>query len=94
MEEEAINEAICWEFDRARDGLPCDFQADFDGEVGKLVGSSDIIKKQQWLATIWYARDFLRTSQGLDPEERDPVAQAFITRFHLRKKRKREAANL
>ena len=45
VEEEAINEAIPWEFDRGRDGLPCDFQADFDGEVGKLVGISDTIKK-------------------------------------------------
>ena len=89
VEEDAIHNAIRQEFERGRDELPGGFTDDFNGSVSKIVDGKDIIRKQQWLASIWYARDFLRRSQDLDPEERDPVAQAFITRFHLRRKRKR-----
>ena len=86
-EVEAVTKAIERECRRGLDGLPGEFVGSFRGEVEKLVNSEDIVMKQQWLASIWYARDHLRFRQNLDPEERDPLAQAFITRFNLRRKR-------
>ena len=85
----AIDESIKSEFTRGLDGLPREFSGSFTGELKKKLEDWDVVYKQQWLASIWYARDNLRLSQGLDEEVRDPLAQAFITRFHLRRKRKR-----
>ena len=87
-EVEAVTKAIEYEFSRGLDGLPGEFVGSFRGEVEKLAKSEDIVMKQQWLASIWFARDHLRFRQNLEPEERDPLAQAFITRFKLRRKRK------
>ena len=92
-EEEAVNEAIKAEFARGRDGIPLAFDIDINGRAERITEEKDLTRKQQWLASIWYARDFLRKEQDLDPEERDPLAQAFITRFHLRRKRKRDRIN-
>ena len=85
----AIYDAIKIEFIRGLDGLPREFSGSFTGEVKKKLDDWDVVYKQQCLASIWYARDNLRLSQGLNGEIRDPLAQAFITRFHLRRKRKR-----
>ena len=80
-----MNEAIRNEFARGRDGIPLVFNIDISGRAERIIDEKDLARKQQWLASIWYARDFLRKEQDLDPEERDPLAQAFITRFHLRR---------
>ena len=69
-----------------------DYRRNFNGEVEKILDDKNIIGKQQWLATIWYARDYLRTSQGLDIEDRNPLARAFIDRFKVRRKRKKGEA--
>ena len=87
-EAKALTQAIEHEFRRGLDGLSGEFVGSFRGEVEKLAKSEDIVMKQQWLASIWFARDHLRFRQNLEPEERDPLAQAFITRFKLRRKRK------
>ena len=89
-EVEAVTKAVEYEFSRGLDGLPGEFVGSFRGEVERLAKSEDIVMKQQWLASIWFARDHLRFRQNLDPEERDPLEQAFITRFKLRRKRKRK----
>ena len=88
-EEKAVEEAIRWEFNRGLDGLPAELRGNFDGEVEKILEDKNVIGRQQWLATIWYARDYLRTSQGLDMEDRNPLARAFIERFKVRRKRRR-----
>ena len=92
-EVEAITKAIEHEFNRGLDGLSGEFVGSFRGEVEQLAKSEDIVMKQQWLASIWFARDHLRFRQNLEPEERDPLAQAFITRFKLRRKRKLTLGN-
>ena len=84
----AIDGAIHLEFQRGLDGLPGEFAGNFRGTEADILKSTNIIWKQQWLSSIWYARDYLRQKQGLVVEERDPLAQAFITRFNLRRKRK------
>ena len=61
----------------------------FSGEVERIVEDKNMIGKQQWLASVWYARDYLRFTHGLDKEERNPLAQAFIERFKVRRKRRR-----
>lgn len=86
---EAVDEAIRVEFRRGLDGLPGEFAGNFRGDVKQLLDKKDPVIKQQWLASIWYARDNLRLEQGLDEDVRDPLAAAFISRFHLRRKRKR-----
>ena len=85
-----MTKAIEMEFRRGLDGLPGEFAGSFRGEVEKLAKSEDIVMKQQWLASIWFARDHIGFSQGLEPEERDPLAQAFTNRFRLRLKRRRK----
>ena len=88
-EEKAVEESIQLEFNRGLDGLPAEIRDNFVGEVERILEDKNVIGKQQWLATIWYARDYLRTSQGLDMEDRNPLARAFIERFKVRRKRKR-----
>ena len=70
-------------------GSPENFVGNFRAQVKDIVESNNLVWKQQWLSSIWFARDHLRHQQGLDLEDRDPLAQAFITRFNLRKKRRR-----
>ena len=86
---EAVDEAIRTEFIRGLDGLPVEFAKDFSGDVEEIIEGRNPVRKQQWLASIWYARDFMREAQGLDPVVKDPLAQAFITRFQVRRKRRR-----
>ena len=84
-----MEDAIRWEFSRGLDGLPAEMSGNFKGDVERIVKDKNIVGKQQWLASIWYARDYLRSSQGLDKEDRNPLAQAFIERFKVRRKRRR-----
>ena len=86
---EAVDKAIRTEFTRGLDGLPAEFSKDFSGSVEDIIGGHNPVRKQQWLASIWHARDFLRAQIGLDPIAKDPLAKAFITRFHTRRKRRR-----
>ena len=87
-EMEAVEDAIRWEFNRGLDGLPAELSGNFQGDVDRILENKNIVGQQQWLATIWYARDYLRHAQGLDKEERNPLARAFIDRFEVRRKRK------
>ena len=86
---EAVDKAIRMEFTTGLDGLPAEFLKGFSGSVEDIIDRRNPVRKQQWLASIWYARDFLREARGLDPISRDPLAQAFITRFQVRRKRRR-----
>ena len=88
-EVEAVTKAVEYEFSWGLDGLLGEFVGSFRGEVERLAKSEDIVMKQQWLALIWFARDHLRFRQNLEPEERDSLAQAFITRFRLRRRREK-----
>lgn len=81
---ETVDEAIRTEFTQGLDGLPPAFAKNFSGLVNNIVRLSNLVRKQQWFAYIWYARNFLREANGLDPIARDPLTQAFIIRFQVR----------
>ena len=86
---DAVHTAIRTEFTRGLDGLPPEFAEDFSGTANAIIEWTNPVRKQQWLASIWYARDFMRKAVGLDPLTKDPLAQAFISRFQVRRKRRR-----
>ena len=81
-----MEEAIRWEFNTGLDGLPTELRENFNREVEKILEDKNVVGKQQWLATIWSATDYLRTSQGLYIEDRNPLARAFIEKFKLPRK--------
>ena len=58
-------------------------------EVDRLI-QAVALAKQQWLGTVWFARDRLRFEQGLTPWEKDLTAASFLRRARARRKRNRE----
>ena len=88
VEVDAIDRVIRWEFVVGRNELPISFSGFFRGTVDRVL-NKDAVSKAQWLHSIWLARDFYRSQQGLDPWPRDTVAATFLLRSTSRKKRRR-----
>lgn len=88
MESEAVENAIWREFIIGRNGLLQEYLGLFRGTVQRIL-KQDTAVQQQWLSIVWAGRDRIRRSQNLDPWMRNPLAAAFISRFHLRRKRKK-----
>ena len=86
---QAINAAVRWELLVGRNGLSSEYNRFFSVEIDRLI-RTDALAKQQWLSTVWFARDRLRFEQGLTPWEKDPTAASFLKRARARRKRNRE----
>jgi hypothetical protein len=77
QEVSAINRSIRIEFTRAGNGLPAIYQHLFQINIDDLLASSTSMK-QEWLTSVWAARDHFTPNNG---GIRDEIAEAFYTRW-------------
>jgi hypothetical protein len=77
QESAAITREIRKEYVMAGNGLPPSYQHLFQGDIEELV-NQPIHMKQEWLKSIWVARDHY-SSGSLQP--RDEIAEAFYLRW-------------
>ena len=87
-ERHALIKTIQEEFLIGRNELPAEYESLFQGRA-KDITSKDDDYKMQWITSVWFARDRIRTAQGLELWYRNPAASAFIRRRQQRRKRKR-----
>ena len=85
----AIDRAIREEFIIGKDDLDETMFSFFRGNVNRILGFN-ANSKIQWLASVWGERDRARLERGLGVWYKDPMAEAFLVRHKMRKKRKRE----
>ena len=81
--------AIWWEFEVGQNELPAEYSGLFSGQVQRLLKDDDITK-YQWLSSVCNTWDHIRIKSGLGGWERNQMAETFIQRHKMRRKRKLE----